>query len=189
MKMMFASKLLVAVVVCGSAGLTLSGCASNPHKAEEAETQLKNAEDVGANVSVGQNDSGEVIASRKLKLADQLRDLQREVYELEYEIYGNDKLGRKGIFSVLRECMDKGGEVKRMPSRAILTKAEDKYGGKMVLDEKKNLVNVSDEYFLDRIKRFEGYKDGYEQQKDDFEDRLRVCKAGASKASSSKEQE
>lgn len=159
----------------------IAGCSSNPHKAKESDTRLKNAEDVGQNVTVGQNDSGEVVASRKLKLADQLRDLQREVYELEYEIYGNDKLGRKGIFTVLRECYDKGGELKRMPSKAILTKAEDKFGGKMVIDENKNLVNLSDEYFLDRIKRFEGYKDGYEQQKEDFEDKLRVCKHASSK--------
>lgn len=159
-----------------SALALVAGCSSNPHKAEETDTRLKNAEDVGQNVTVGQNDSGEVVASRKLKLADQLRDLQRDVYELEYEIYGDTKLGRKGIYTVLRECYDKGGELKRMPSRAILTKAEDKFGGKMVVDEKKNLVNLSDEYFLDRIKRFEGYKDGYEQQKDDFEDKLRVCK-------------
>lgn len=154
----------------------LAGCSSNPHKAEETNTKLKNAEDVGQNVTVGQNDSGEVVASRKLKLADQLRDLQRETYELEYEIYGNDKLGRKGIYTVLRECYDKGGELKRLPSRAILTKNEDKFGGKMVLDENKNLVSLSDEYFLERIKRFEGYKDGYEQQKEDFDDKLRTCK-------------
>lgn len=164
------------------AGLLLgTGCASNPNKAEETTTELKNSEDVGANVSVGQNDSGEVVASRKMKLADQLRELQKDVYEMEYEIYGNEKLGRKGIFGVLRECYDKGGEVKRMPAKSVLTKAEDKFGGKMVIDEKKNLVNVSDEYFLDRIKRFEGYKDGYEQQKEDFEDKLRVCKAQGSK--------
>jgi hypothetical protein len=154
----------------------VAGCSSNPHKAKEVDTKLKNAEEVGQNVTVGQNNSGEVVANRKMKLADQLRDLQREVYEMQFEIYGDEKLGRKGIYTVLRECMDKKGELKRMPSKAILTKAEDKFGGKMVLDESKNLVSVSDEYFLDRIKRFEAYKYGYENQKEDFDDKLRVCK-------------
>lgn len=161
----------------------LAGCSTNPNKAEEAKTRLENAEDVGANVSVGQNDKGEVLTSRKQKLADQLRDLQKDVYEMETEIYGDNKLGRKGIYGVLRECLDAGGEVKRLPTRSILTKGEDKFSGKMVVDEDKKLVNVNDEYFLDRIKRFEGYKDSYESQKDDFEEKLRVCKTNSNKTS------
>lgn len=172
--------------------LGLAGCSSNPHKAESGTTELENAEDVGGGVSVGQNDDGEVVASRQEKLADQLRDLQREVYEMEAEIYGHEKLGRKGLYGSLRECLDQGGEAKRLPSKAILTKGEDKFNGKMVLDDKKTLVNVKDEYFLDRIKRFESYKENYESQKEDFEDKLRVCRLSAKKkmeAPASSEQE
>lgn len=169
-------------------GLLLSvgvGCSSNPHKAEEVDSRLKHSEDVGDRTKVGLNDSGEVVASRKVKLADQLRDLQQDVYEMEYEIYGNEKLGRKGIFGVLRECYDKSGELKRMPAKSILTKGEDKFNGKMAVDETKSLVNISDEYFLDRIKRFEGYKEGYESQKEDFEEKLRICKNQTGKSGES----
>lgn len=153
------------------------GCATNPHKAKEEKTVLEGSQDVGAGVNIGQNEKGEVVASRKQKLADQLRDLQTDVYNLEADIYGHEKFGRKGIYGVLRECYDKDGSLKRMPSKAVLTKSEDKVGGKMVIDEQKNLVNVSEEFFLDRIKRFEDYKERYESQKDDFEEKLRICSA------------
>lgn len=164
-----------------------AGCASNPHKAEEAKTELENSEDVGGGVSIGQNSSGEVVSNRQEKLADQLRDLQREVYGLETEIYGDTKLGRKGLYGALKDCLDRDGSAKRLPSRAILTKGEDKFNGKMVVNERKKLVNVSEEYFLDRIKRFEGYKDAYESQQEDFEEKLRVCRLAAQKTGPSTE--
>lgn len=179
---MFKKLNLGLLVIASSFVLLTIGCKTNPHKAEEAETILKNGQDAGGGVTVGQNDSGEVVTNRKVKLADQLGDLQKEVYELEWEIYGNEKLGRRGMYGVLRECMDKSGELKRLPAKSLLTKSEDKHSGKMVIDEKKNLVNVSEEYFLDRIKRFEGYKDGYENQKEDFQEKLRICKSEAAKA-------
>lgn len=153
------------------------GCATNPNKATEAKTVLEGQESAGAGVNIGRNDKGEVVASRKQKLADQLRDLQTDVYNLESDIYGHEQYGRKGLYGVLRECYDKDGTLKRMPSKSVLTKSEDKIGGKMVIDEQKNLVNVSEEYFLDRIKRFEDYKERYESQKEDFEEKLRVCSA------------
>lgn len=155
--------------------VALVGCKSNPHKAEEGKTALDNQASVGGGIDMGRNAKGEVIAQRKEKLADQLKDLQTGVYDLESEIYGTEKLGRKGLYGVLKECMDKKGELKRLPGKAILTKQEDKFVGKMVLDEKKDLVNVSEEFFLDRIKRFENYQEGYEKQKEDFEERVRIC--------------
>jgi hypothetical protein len=155
--------------------LSQVGCKSNPHKAEEAKTALENQQSVGGGIEMGRNDKGEVITQRKEKLADQLKELQSGVYNLESEIYGHEKYGRQGLYGVLKDCMDKKGELKRLPSKAILTRQEDKFVGKMVLDEKKDLVNVSEEYFLDRIKRFEGYQDGYEKQKEDFEEKVRIC--------------
>lgn len=160
-----------------STALLPLGCATNPNKAKEAKTVLEGQQDVGGGVNIGRNDKGEVVTTRKQKLADQLRDLQNEVYSLEADIYGHEQYGRKGLYGVLQECLDKDGELKRLPSKAVLTKSEDKVGGKMVIDEQKNLVNVSDEYVLDRIKRFEGYKDRYQSQKDDFEEKLRICSA------------
>lgn len=160
-----------------------AGCATNPNKAKETKTELQQSEDVGGGVNVGRNDKGEVVTSRKQKLADQLRELQTNVYQLESDIYGHEEYGRKGLYGVLRDCYDKGGELKRMPSKSILTKNEDSFNGKMVIDEKNALVNVNEEYFLDRIKRFQDYKDRYEQQKDDFEEKLRVCEVKGNSAS------
>lgn len=170
---------MISVVV-----FAIVGCKTNPHKAIEAETAIKNQESVGGGVTLGQNDKGEVVTQRKQRLADQLRDLQSNVYQLESDIYGHEEYGRKGLFGVLKECLDSNpsGELKRLPSRTVLTKGEDKFNGRMVIDENKNLVNVSDEYFLDRIKRFEDYRERYEKQKDDFEDRVRICQASQKKS-------
>lgn len=155
--------------------LMLSACASNPNKPEEMSTKLEKSEAISPDTQVGLNPKGEVVTSRKVGLAQQLMGLQREVYELEYEIYGNQELGRRGLYGILRRCLDEGNELKRLPPRNILTSKEDDIRGKMVLDEEEKLVNVKEEFFLERIKRFEGYKDSYERQKEDFDERIRIC--------------
>lgn len=152
-------------------------CSSNPHRPTEQDTTLQNAQDVGGGVTVGQNEKGEVVTSRKKKLADQLRDLQRSVYQLESDIYGHPEYGRPGLYGVLKDCYDKDGELKRLPGKAILTKKEDRIDGKMVIDENKDLVTVSEEFFLDRIKRFEDYRERYAAQKEDFAEKVRICQA------------
>jgi len=155
--------------------LTFVGCSSNPNKPEETTTVLENSQAVAYDTQLGLNEKGEVVTSRKIKLADQLVGLQKEVYELEMEVYGNQELGRKGLYGILRKCLDEGDELKRLPARTILTKGEEDIRGKMVLDEDKNLVNVSEEFFLERIKRFEGYRESYLSQRDDFDERIRIC--------------
>lgn len=155
--------------------LTFFGCSSNPNKPEETTTVLENSQAVAHDTQLGLNEKGEVVASRKVKLADQLVGLQKEVYELEMEVYGSQALGRKGLYGILRKCLDEGDELKRLPARTILTKGEEDIRGKMVLDEDKNLVNVSEEFFVERIKRFEGYRESYLSQRDDFDERIRIC--------------
>lgn len=155
--------------------LFLAGCASNPNKPEETSTVLDKAQPVSSDTQLGLNEKGEVVTSRKVTLAQQLIGLQKAVYELEYEIYGNKDLGRKGLYGILRRCLDEGNELKRLPPRTILTAGEDDIRGKMLLDEEEKLVNVKEEFFLERIKRFEGYKDSYERQQEDFDERIRIC--------------
>ncbi len=160
------------------------GCGTNPNKPVQQDTQLEKSEAVAHDTQIGMNDKGEVVMSKKVRLADQLKDLQKEVYGLESEIYGHEEYGRKGLYGVLKKCLDEGDELKRLPARTILTKGEEDIRGKMVLDEKDQLVNVTEEYFLERIKRFESYKDAYSRQKDDFEEKVRVCEYDAKKKKS-----
>lgn len=168
-------------------------CSSNPNKAEKIETTLEKSQSLG-NGDMGLNEKDEMVFRRKFKLANYLRDLQSDVYELETYVYGSSTLGRPGQYGALRECRDfvrskhlKGdGKVSPMPKKLILTIKEDATitdilnktrDGKIGIDEKKEVVAISDEYILDRIKRFESHKDAYLKQKEQFEEDLRICNA------------
>ncbi len=165
--------------------LFVGACSTNPNKAKEIETNLEHKEDAGQGVTLGLNKDGEMVTQKKMKMVDYLRILQREVYELEYEIYGSRELGRKGMFGALTDCLDEArskklggdGKASALPQKAVLTTTEDFQFSKIGLDEKKELVAVSEEFLADRIKRFESYKLNYNQQREDFEERLRICKA------------
>ena len=45
------------------------------------------------------------------------------------------------------------------------------------IDEKKELVAVTEEFLLDRTKRFENYRSNYIEQREDFDEHLRICRA------------
>jgi len=174
-------------------GILVLACSSNPNKAEKIDTQLEKSETMG-NGDMGLNEKDEMVFRRKFKLANYLRDLQNDVYELEAYVYGNNSLGRPGQYGALRDCRDfvrskhlKGdGKVSPMPKKLILTIKEDPTitdilnktrDGKIGIDEKKEVVAISDEYILDRIKRFESHRDSYLKQKEQFEEDLRICNA------------
>lgn len=175
-----------------SVAVLFLGCASNPNKAEKIETEIKSREDIGGGVVAGLNDKGEMVASKKVKLGTYLRDLQKDVYSLETEIYGDTN--NRGLYGSLRDCRDKSrskeyggdGKVTPPPQKNILTKSEDMTltpvleklkAGKIGEDESKQLVAVSEDYLLDRIKRFEKYKDDYEERKTQFDEEIRKCQA------------
>jgi hypothetical protein len=174
----------------------LMACSTNPNKAEDIKTKLDSQEDVGGGQSVGTNDKGEMIVQKKVRLATYLRDLQREVYAQEVEIYGDDSVGRKGLFGVLRDCRDEvrnkknggDGKVSPPPMKDIKTAGEDMQisalieklkPGQVGRDEQKQLVGVSEDYLMDRIKRFESYRTSYQERKDWFEEEIRKCQAVA----------
>jgi hypothetical protein len=170
------NRIFPALILSLAFSLMFLGCATNAHKAIKAETTIENAEEVAPNTVVGQNEKGEVVTQRKLRLAEHLKNLQNRVYNLEAEIYGHESYGRKGLFGSLKDCLDKSGEVKRLPTKNVLTKNEDKLSGQMRIDNNKNLVDLNEEYFLDRIKRFESFEENYERQKEEYEDKIRICK-------------
>lgn len=186
---------LIKSILLGTVCLYL-GCATNPHKAKNIETEIENKEDVGAGETVGTNDKGEMIVQKKVQLATFLRDLQVDVYKMESEIYGDESTGRSGLYGVLRDCRDDvrskkvggDGKVAPPPKKDIKTKGEDMSitaiiekirPGKLGKDEEKKLVAVTEDYLSDRIKRFEGYKETYQERKEWFQEEIRKCKAEA----------
>lgn len=156
------------------------GCSSKK-KMEDLDTEIEDAKKVNATTVVGKNSEGEAVVQEKSKLVDYLSDLERTVYTSEETIYGNKAYGNIGKYGALENCMTelqkkntgKWGMVE-LPEKVLLTKlgAPKKKTG---FDEKKQLVVLSQEEISARIKRFETYKDSYDNQEEWFDAELKNC--------------
>ncbi len=164
------------------ASALILGCA-NPNKAEKIETKGEKMKAIGDNTSVGLNKKGEMISRKKVEMADHLQQLQRKVYTLEEEVYGNDEMGNKGKWGTLKECMKQAnskelggdGKIHPSPEKRQVTKRESQL--KIGLDEQGNLVGISDEYLKDRIERFNGYEEILQKDKDFYDEKIQICQA------------
>ena len=159
---------------------SLTACKSNPNKAEDIKTELDRPANVTGAEKVGLKD-GEMVVLDKVQMSESLRDLQNTVYSLEDRVYGTRKLGSLGLYGDLKSCLRKkasrqyGGNgtlVWTEPLDRVTDKEEDL---KLGLDEKKDLVGVSEEYLRDRIKRFQGYKMILQKRSDEFEEKIDQC--------------
>ena len=172
----------VALVAAGLLALSLAGCSSNPHKAEEIDTKIDNKGQVSGDTTVGVKD-GDMIVQKKVLMNEELRRLQNDVYELEDRVYGNRKYGSKGLYGVLKDCRADlsskalGGTGKLQWTEPIdrVTDKEEEF--KVGLDDKKQLIGVSEEFLKDRIDRFKQYKLVLQKRQDEYEDKVEVCKA------------
>jgi hypothetical protein len=172
----------------------LAACSSSPYKANDIDTKLEDQKAVGRGETLGTNKNGEVVIQKKVELASSMKDLQSDVYTLETEIYGDEHLGRKGLYGALRDCRDQGrskalggdGKVTPPPKKDIKTRGEDVSltaliekinPGRIGRDEEQQLVAVTEDYLLERIKRFENYRETYLERKEWFNEEIRKCKA------------
>src|SRR6185312_7894072 len=117
------------------------------------------------------------------QMAEKLRDLQNTVYSLEDQVYGTRKLGSLGQYGELKSCERKlaskqyggtGNLVWTEPLDRVTDKEED---FKIGLDEKKDLVAVSQEYLRDRLQRFQGYRTILQKRADEFGEKIEACSA------------
>jgi hypothetical protein len=160
--------------------LVFAGCRSNPHKAEKIETKLEGAEAVSGTEKVGLK-NGEMVVLDKVQMSEKLRDLQNGVYGLEDKVYGTRKLGSLGQYGELKACRRKlasrqyGGSGSMVWTEPLdrVTDKEDEL--KVGLDEKKELVGVSEEYLKDRIQRFQTYKMILQKRSDEFQEKIDQC--------------
>ncbi len=169
----------VAVLI--SIELTLTACASNPNKAKEIETKMESSQQISGDTALGVKD-GNMVVQRKVLMNEELRKLQYEVYELEDRVYGNRKYGSLGLYGVLRDCKSQlsdpknGGDGKLKwtePIDRITDKEED---FKIGIDEENKLVGITEEFLLDRINRFKGYKNILNKREDEYEEKVAICK-------------
>lgn len=160
--------------------MILAGCRSNPNKAEDIQTNLDKPSNVTGGQKVGLK-NGEMVVMDKVEMAERLRDLQNNVYSLEDRVYGTRKLGSLGLYGDLKGCKRKlasrqyggsGSMIWTEPLDRVTDKEEDL---KLGLDEKKELVGVSEEYLRDRLQRFQGYKTILQKRADEFEAKIEDC--------------
>lgn len=159
----------------------LAGCASNPHKAEKIDTEIEKKSQVSGDTALGVKD-GNMVVQKKVMMSEELRRLQYEVYELEDHVYGNRKYGSLGLYGVLRDCRAKladkrnGGSGKLQWTEPMdrVTDKEEEF--KVGLDEKEQLVGVSEEMLKDRIERFRNYKMILQKRQDEYDEKVVICK-------------
>lgn len=158
------------------------GCKTNPNKAQDLKTDLDASKTVSGSEQVGLK-NGEMVVLDKVQMSEKLRDLQNSVYALEDKVYGTRKLGSLGLYGELKSCKRKlssrqygggGSMVWTEPLDRVTDKEEEL---KVGVDEKKNLVGVSEEFLKDRLQRFQGYKIILQKRSDEFEEKIATCKS------------
>ena len=166
----------------GGVASSLLACKSNPNKAEKIDTAMEISNRVSGSEHVGVQ-KGEMVVQDKVAMSERLRDLQNTVYGLEDRAYGTRRLESLGLYGELKTCR------RQLASKAYggagtltwtepLDRVTDKENEiKVGLDEKKDLVGVNREYLLDRMHRFEGYKQILQKRVDEFSDRIEECHA------------
>jgi hypothetical protein len=169
------------LVAAGLISLTLISCKTNPNKAEVIDTKIDSKGQISGDTSVGVKE-GNMVVQKKVMMNEELRRLQNETFELEDRVYGNRKYGSLGLYGVLKTCRadisskQLGGNGKLQFTEPIdrVTDKEEEY--KVGLDDKKQLIGISEEFLKDRIDRFKGYKTLLQKRQDEYEDKVEICK-------------
>jgi hypothetical protein len=158
----------------------LSGCSSNPHKAEKIETKMERSEAISGQEKLGVK-NGDMIVQKKVEMNEELRRIQNEVYSLEDRVYGNRKYNSQGLYGTLKACRAKaasksmGGNGKLTWTEPMdrITDKEDTF--EIGIDETDKIVGVSEEFLKDRIKRFAGYRSVLQKREDEYQEKLEIC--------------
>lgn len=168
-------------ILLGSSLILLVACSHNPNRAEKIDTKMQKDQSVTGDEKVGVKD-GNLVVQKKVLMAEELRKLQYDVYEMEDHVYGNRKYGSKGLYGVLRDCRaelsDKknGGDGHLIWTEPMdrVTDKEDEF--KIGIDENDKIVAVTEEFLKDRIDRFSNYKQILEKRQDEFDEKIQICK-------------
>ncbi len=168
-------------LLCALALTLFVSCRSNSHKAEKLDTKVDKSSDVQGG-KVGLKD-GNMVYQKKQLIAEELRDLQIDVYSLEDKVYGNQKYGSQGLYGLLKKCRleltdKKNGGTGKLIWTEPLDRVTDKEEElKLGLDEEGKLVSLSEEFLKDRMERFKQYKRLLLKRENEYQEKLEVCQA------------
>ncbi|MBC86279.1 MAG: hypothetical protein CL677_03790 [Bdellovibrionaceae bacterium] len=173
------SKILVSILALG----ILSGCATQLEKRNEVkdlDTMMDKKENIKGDESVGIKDNKFRI-QKKVLLAEELRRLENVTYGIEYEVYGNREYGTKGLYGAYRDCKTEensvalGGDGTMSPIEAPAPVINEESKLDFGLDEKGDMVGVSEEYLSERIDRFQKYRKILKKRRSEYETKLGIC--------------
>lgn len=160
--------------------LFVSGCVSK-HKAKDIDTTVEMSAPVRSDSVVGVKD-GDMIYRRKVAMNEELRRLELDVYDLEAKIMGGPRyLDNRGLYGVLRDCRVQLGDVNnsgdgkvRWTEKREYVTPDDDYSA-IGVEDKKQIVGVSEEFLKDRLERFKNYKKVLETRQDEYETKVKMC--------------
>lgn len=172
---------VLSVVFMSLVVVAITGCKSNPHKAEVLDTKTEKEDVVANGEKVGLNSSGEMVYQKKIMMAEELRKLQEDVYDLEDKVYGTRRYGTKGLHGKYADCvkMSKPENKTTLPKIDKLDRWSDKDEDiKIGIDADKNkLASVTEEKLKDRMSKFQEYRRILQQKEDEYSDNLKTCQA------------
>lgn len=161
--------------------IAMVGCKSNPHKAENLDTKTEKEDVVANGERIGLDSSGDMIYQKKVMMAEEIRKLQDDVYDLEDKVYGTRRYGTKGLYGKYSDCLKKSKpDIKAsLPKIDKLDRWSDKDEDiKIGVDpDKDKLASVTQEKLKDRMAKFQEYRRILQQKEDEYEDNLKTCQA------------
>lgn len=158
-----------------------SGCKSNPHKAEILETKTEMESTVATNEKVGIDANGDMVFQKKQMIAEELRKLQNDTYQMEDKVYGTRKYKTRGLYGKYSDCLRK----LKAEDKADLPKLEkmDRWSDKdeevkigIDADESK-LASVTEEKLKDRLSKFQEYRRVLQEREDEYQEGISNCEA------------
>lgn len=164
--------------------LLFMSCASK-HKAKDLDTTVGNSAAVDSNAVIGVKD-GDMVYQKKVMMNEELRKLEVEVYNLEAKVYGGPRYNdNRGLYGVLKDCRAEISETKNggdgklvwTEKREYVTKTAD--FSKIGLENKKDIVGLTEEYLKDRLERFNTYKTTLEGRQEEYETKVKMCELEA----------
>jgi hypothetical protein len=159
----------------------LVGCKSNPHKAEVLDTKTTQEDVVASSERIGVNSTGEMVYQKKVLMAEEIRKLQEDVYDMEDKVYGTRRYGSKGLYGKYSDCLKRAKPENKanLPKIDKLDRWSDKDEDiKIGIDSDKNkLASVTEEKLKDRISKFQEYRRVLQQKEDEYSENLKTCQA------------
>ena len=142
---------------------------------------MKYPQQVNGNTKIGV-EKGDLVVQEKWNIAQELRQLQYDVYGLEDNVFGNKKYGSLGLYGVYRQCHidlakpENGGNgnVRWIEPMDPVIKDEKK-GGIISLDNRNKIVKIKKEFLKERIKRFTQYKETLQTKQQEYRRKVEEC--------------